>query len=157
MKTVFVFEKVAVIVMPWWEPMDPPERGTRVEVRLLEDSEKRGSRFASQRIVLDRPVFRADLFDQITGPPGNLQSAHFHPMFNGYEPCKRNWDPAIKADPVEWLRGELGDLLGLLGRAGVEPSADERAQFTDDAKAVADALPAIVASVESSWEFARSR
>ena len=31
----FAFDNVAVLVGPWHEPMDPPERGARVEVRLL--------------------------------------------------------------------------------------------------------------------------
>ena len=37
MRQAFVFERVAVLVGPWYEPMDPPERGARVEVRLLAD------------------------------------------------------------------------------------------------------------------------
>ena len=78
MRQAFVFEGVAVIVGPWHEPMDPPERGTRVEVRLLDDEPKRGSFSAAERVVLDRPVFRADLFDQTDQPPGNLDAAHFH-------------------------------------------------------------------------------
>ncbi|MCI0633973.1 MAG: hypothetical protein L0206_08685, partial [Actinobacteria bacterium] len=86
MQQAFVFDRVAVIVLPWHEPMDPPERGTRVEVRLLADEPPQGSRFAAQRVVIDQPVFRADLFDQTNAPPGNLRSAHFHPYFDGVEP-----------------------------------------------------------------------
>ena len=37
MQQAFVFEKVAVLVGPWREPMELPERGARVEVRLLAD------------------------------------------------------------------------------------------------------------------------
>ena len=37
MRQVFVFDGIAVIVGPWHEPMTPPERGARVEVRLLAD------------------------------------------------------------------------------------------------------------------------
>ena len=59
----FVFERVAVLVGPWHEPVDPPERGTRVEVRLLDLEPRRGSWSAAQRVVIDDPVFRADLFD----------------------------------------------------------------------------------------------
>ena len=90
MQQAFVFEKVAVLVGPWHEPMEPPERGARVEVRLLADEPRRGSRSAAQRLVVDQPVFRADLFDQVDGPPGNLRSAHFHPRFHGVEPCDRS-------------------------------------------------------------------
>src|SRR5262245_27126837 len=61
----FVFEKTAVIVGPWWEPAEPPERGARVEVRLRADEPRRGSASAAQRVVIDQPVFRADLFDRL--------------------------------------------------------------------------------------------
>ena len=60
-----------------------------------------------QRFVIDHPVFRADLFDQTTYPPGNLRSAHFHPNFEGVEPCDRVWPEEIKQDPTGWLAGEL--------------------------------------------------
>ena len=65
MQQAFVFERVAVLVGPWHEPVEPPERGARVEVRLLANEPRRGSRSAAQRVVLDQPVFRADLFDQV--------------------------------------------------------------------------------------------
>src|SRR3979411_2209199 len=43
MHQAFLFEKVAVVVGPWWEPGDPPERGARVELRLLSEEAHRGS------------------------------------------------------------------------------------------------------------------
>jgi hypothetical protein len=150
----FVFEGVAVLVGPWHEPANPPERGTRVEVRLLDDEPKRGSQFAAERVVLDRPAFRADLFDQITSPPGNLKSAHFHPHFDGIEPSNRVWDDAIQRDPTGWLAGELADLPALLARGGVETSGLE--WLERDAKAVRDAAPDIVAAVESTWATVRA-
>jgi hypothetical protein len=153
-KQMFAFERVAVVVLPWHEPMEPPERGTRVEVRLLADEPPRGSRFASQRIVADQPVFRADLFDQTNAPPGNLNSAHFHPYFDGIEPCDRVWDEKIKADPTGWLAGELGDLSHLLERAGVDLA--DASWVGDDAAALRDAVPAIVAAVEQTWETVRT-
>src|SRR2546421_5229740 len=65
----FAFEKVAVLVFPWYEP-GGLERGARVEVRLLVDQRWRGTRSAAQRVVIDKPVFRADLFDRTDAPPG---------------------------------------------------------------------------------------
>ena len=112
MRNAYVFEGIAVLVGPWHEPMTPPERGARVEVRLLDLEPKRGSRFAAERVVLDQPVFRADLFDRTDSPAGNLKSAHFHPRFDGIEPCDRHWDEAIQRDPAAWLAGELRDLDG---------------------------------------------
>ena len=62
MQQTFLFATVAVIVGPWHTRT---ERGARVEVRLLADEAQRGSRAAAQRIVIDQPIFRADLFDRV--------------------------------------------------------------------------------------------
>src|SRR5882757_2476594 len=94
----FVFEHVAVLVFPWYEPVDPPERGARVEVRLLTREAHRGLYAAAQRFVIDDPLFRADLFDQTTHPAENLRSAHFHSHFDGVEPTDRIWRDEIKQD-----------------------------------------------------------
>ncbi len=154
MRNAYIFEGVAVLVGPWHEPMTPPERGTRVEVRLLEREPERGSRFAAERVVLDRPVFRADLFDRTTSAPGNLESAHFHPRFDGIEPCDRHWDEAIKRDATAWLAGELADLRVLLARSGVD--VGDAAWLDDDADALRAAVPDIVAAVESTWAKVRA-
>ena len=55
MQQAFVFEKVAVLVGPWREPMELPERGARVEVRLLADEPWRGLAFGSAAVG-DRPA-----------------------------------------------------------------------------------------------------
>jgi hypothetical protein len=154
MRQAFVFEGVAVIVGPWHEPMDPPERGARVELRLLDAEPPRGTRYAAERVVLDTPVFRADLFDQMTAPAGNLRSAHFHPRFHGIEPCDREWDDAIQQDPTGWLAGELGKLPDLLARAGVDSTAC--AWLERDAAALRDAVPTITAAVQSTWDEVRT-
>jgi hypothetical protein len=148
-----VFEKVAVLVFPWREPMDPPEQGARVEVRLLADEPRRGSSAAAQRIVIDQPVFRADLFDQVGPPPGNLRSAHFHPTFDGAEPSDRHWPHAIKQDPTGWLATELGDLPRLGERSGVDGA--DASSLDTDAAALRDALPDVIAAVEATWERVR--
>lgn len=154
MRQVYVFEGVAVIVGPWHEPMTPPERGARVEVRIIDVEPKRGSRFAAERVVLDQPVFRADLFDQTDKPPGNLGAAHFHPGFDGIEPTDRNWDDAIQQDATGWLASELADLPGLLERANFDVAAAPWLEA--DAAALGDAVPTIVAAVEATWAEVRS-
>jgi hypothetical protein len=154
MRQVFVFEKVAVIVGPWHEPADPPERGARVEVRLLADEPTRGSQFAAERVVIDTPVFRADLFDQVDAPAGNLRSAHFHPHFDGIEPCDRYWEARIKSDPTGWLAGELGDLPRLLERGGV--NGEDLTSIARDAAALRAAIPAVTAAVETVWQTVRT-
>jgi hypothetical protein len=149
----FVFEKVAVLVRTWHEPMNPPERGARVELRLLADEPWRGTRSAAQRVVIDQPLFRADLFDQADGPPGNLRSAHFHPRFDGVEPCDRHWRDEIRADPTGWLAAQLGDLRRLLEDSGVDVT---HATWIDgDAATLRDTVPAIEAAVERAWDAVR--
>ena len=150
----FVFERVAVLVFPWSEPVDPPERGTRVEVRLVADEPHRGSYAAAQRFVIDDPVFRADLFDQTTHPAGNLRSAHFHSHFDGVEPTDRLWPDEIKTDPTGWLAGELCDLAHVLARASVDRLDSETVER--DAAGVREAIPAIIAAVEATWDSVRS-
>jgi hypothetical protein len=150
----FVFDKVAVLVGPWHEPMNPPERGARVEVRMLAHEPGRGSRSAAQRVVIDQPVFRADLFDQVDGPPGNLRSAHFHPRFDGIEPCDRHWDDAIQRDPLGWLAEQLRDLARLLRTAGHDAAGITA--LADDAEALRRAVPAVTAAVEVAWDTVRA-
>ena len=153
MRNAYVFEGIAVLVGPWHEPMTPPERGARVEVRLLDLEPKRGSRFAAERVVLDQPVFRADLFDRTDSPAGNLKSAHFHPRFEGIEPCDRHWDEAIQRDPAAWLAGELRDLSALLERSA---DVDDAPWLAGDADALRAAVPEIVDAVESTWADVRA-
>ena len=154
MRQAFVFDGIAVLVGPWHEPMDPPERGARVEVRLLDPEPRRGSFSAAERVVLDRPMFRADLFDRMDHPVGNLVAAHYHPGFDGIEPQDRHWDEAIQADPTGWLAGELSDLPGLLKRGGAE--VDGAPWLEADTAALRDATPAIVAAVEQFWSQVRA-
>jgi hypothetical protein len=149
----WVFDTVAVLVFPWNEPAEPPERGARVEVRLRAEEPRRGSFSAAQRVVIDEPLFRADLFDQVTAPPGNQRSAHFHPSFEGVEPCDRAWPDALRRDPTGWLAAELGDLPGLVSRGGASLDA---AALARDAAELRAAIPAIVAAVEATWSAVRA-
>src|SRR6476620_657891 len=89
------------------------EHGARIEIRELVRHPHRGSESASQLTTVDRPLWRADLFDRLAAPPGSFSVAHFHPMFKGNEPSARCWDAALSADP--WTR--LGDQLPSLGAA----------------------------------------
>jgi hypothetical protein len=154
MHQLFVFDRVAVVVGPWWEPGEPPERGARVELRLRADEPHRGSESAAQRIVVDEPLFRADLFDTLDRAPGNLRAAHFHRGFDGVEPMDREWPPELRADPTGWLAGELDDLAALLTRSGVDLS--DTPWLSGDAAALREAIPAILAAVASTWHHVRN-
>jgi len=152
MYQLFVFEQVAVVVFPWQEP-EEPVRGTRVELRMRAREPHRGSESAAQRIVVDQPLFRADLFDRFDKPGPNLLGAHFHAGFDGVEPQVRQWPTELKTDAAGWLRDQLGDLRSLLEGAGV--AADE--PWVDaDAEALRGALDAIVTAVEATWTEVRA-
>jgi hypothetical protein len=116
------------------------ERGVRLEVRLLERGELRGSIYSAQPIEVSQPVWRADLLETVNGPPGSLNRAHHHPRFRGWEPGQRNFDADLVADPVQWVGDQLADLDGLLERAGI-PGDEVTAA---DAKAVRDSVPEIM-------------
>jgi hypothetical protein len=141
---VFVFNEVAVLVRHWFEIdlMDSHlEHGARVELRLLVSQPRRGSESAAQQIVVDQPVWRADLFDRLDGTPGAFEAAHFHPHFVGVEPCERHWDDAVKAAPWDWLGTRLTDIADIVATAGVRlrDPATANEQVRADAEAIVDA------------------
>jgi hypothetical protein len=154
MRHAFIFEGIAVLVGPWHEPMDPPERGARVEVRRLGDEPRRGTRFAAQKVVIDQPLFRADLFDQVDQPPVNLRAAHFHPRFDDVEPCDRVWKEEIQKEPMRWLVSELEDLPGLIERSAVDVAHADWVER--DAKELRSAIPSIIDAVKATWRDVRA-
>jgi hypothetical protein len=133
------------IVLPEPQPgQEGAERGVRLEVRLLERGELRGSIYSAQPIEVGEPVWRVDLLEAVDGPPGSLNRAHHHPAFRGWEPGRRVFDPDLSASPVQWVGEQLADLEGLLDRAGV-PAGEWAAE---DAKAVRESLPEIMDAVD---------
>jgi len=143
----FVYNDLAILVRHWFEVSlkdSHLEHGVRLELLLREVQPHRGSESAAQKIVADRPLWRADLFDRVDGTPGAFEAAHFHPRFDGVEPCRRNWADAIKTTPWEWLHDQLADVAAIAATAGVQlpdPAAD-----TEQVRADA---PAIVAVAQS--------
>jgi hypothetical protein len=107
---ILALSRSAVIVRHWFEiDLDDAsmEHGVRVELRELAEHPRRGSESAAQIITLDRPLWRADLFDRLTDAPGSFGVAHYHPEFRGDEPCPRVWDSQLTADPWQWLEDQL--------------------------------------------------
>jgi hypothetical protein len=140
------FERVGVVAsdMYFLDPnpsagQEGAERGVRVEVRLLDRPPLTGSIYAAQPIVIDRPVWRADLFESVAGPPGSRDRIHHHPRFRGWEPGGRQYDPALSEDPIGWLVNQLADLPELLAGAQLEDSEIG----PDDARELATAAPEI--------------
>jgi hypothetical protein len=150
MLAAFGFETLGVVVgdMYFVDPnpllgQETPERGVRLELRLVDRDEPHGSIYAGVPIKFTRPVWRVDLFGSTESPPGTLDRAHHHPRFNGWEPGNRHFVPELSADPVSWLADQLADPAAVLARAGVD--ADEVTEA--DKTGLTAAAPDIVAAV----------
>lgn len=113
MQHILTLSRVAVIVRHWFE-IDlgdaSMEHGARIELRELTAQPRRGSESAAQLVTLDRPLWRADLFDRLSDEPGTFGAAHYHPWFSGNEPCARVWDPELTARPWRWLGSQFAHL-----------------------------------------------
>ena len=138
----FVHSRVAVLVRHWFEiglTDGVLEHGARLELRLLEPQGHRGTESAAQRFVIDRPVWRADLFDRLDRPAGTFSAAHFHPRFHGNEPSDRVFREELTADPWAWAAAQLSDLEAVADAAGLPPDA-----VAVDARDVREQVPLIV-------------
>ncbi len=123
---------------------ETPERGVRLELRLVDRADPQGSIYAGIPITFNRPVWRVDLFGSTESPPGTLDRAHHHPRFDGWEPGRRHFVPELSADPVSWLAGQLADPAAVLERSGVDVADVTEADLTG----LAAVAPEIVATVK---------
>lgn len=146
----FGFQRLGVVVSdlyfvnPRQTPGEEgPEQGVRLELRLLEKGDLRGSVYSAQPIAIDRPIWRVDLLESVDAS-GSFDRTHHHPKFRGWEPGRRHFVPALSADPLGWLRARLEDLPTVLEEAQVDP--DEL--HPDDEAALQRALPEILAAVD---------
>jgi hypothetical protein len=110
----FGFEALGVVVgdMYFIDPaplagQETPERGVRLELRLVDRAEPQGSIYGGVPIAFTRPVWRVDLFGSTESPPGTLDRAHHHPRFDGWEPGRRHFVAELSADPLSWLADQL--------------------------------------------------
>lgn len=147
----FGFDRIGVLVSDLYfvDPRPRPgqegaERGVRLELRLLGLGELKGSIYSGSPIEIGQPVWRVDLLETVSGPPGSLNRAHHHPAFNGWEPGRRMFDAELSAHPVAWLGNQLVDLPSVLARAEV---ADDGA-FAADADALRERVPEIMLAVQ---------
>ena len=153
------FDKVGVVAgdLYFVDPEPAPgqegaEHGVRLEVRLLERPPLTGSVYAAQPIVIDRPVWRADLLETVAGQPGSHDRTHHHPRFRGWEPGRRQYDEGMTGDPIGWLQQRLEDLPGLLAGAELDPSV----AGPHDAAEMAAAAPQIAATVRDLLQRVRA-
>jgi hypothetical protein len=159
MLQVFGFDRIGVVLgdIYFIDPapgkgQEGPERGVRLELRMLQPGDLTGSIYPSRPITIAEPVWRVDLLEAADGPPGSLDRAHHHPLMRNWEPHKRVFDRDLSADPVSWLGTMLADLEGLLGNAGIEVDAELaadadklRASVPDVQRAVASMLDRVKA------------
>jgi hypothetical protein len=128
----FVFEKVGVVVgdLYFLDP-DPapgqegPEHGVRLELRVFDRGELKGTIYSATPIAAGRPIWRVDLLESVDGKPGSFNRTHHHPKFDPdtWNPGRRVYERELSADPLGWLAGQLSDLPGILDRAGVSEDA----------------------------------
>jgi hypothetical protein len=153
----FGFERVSVLLSDLYfidpaplEGQESAERGVRLEVRMLERGELKGSIYSAQPIGIGQPVWRADLLESVDSPPGSLDRAHHHPAFTGWEPGHRVFDLQLSASPVGWVGEQLADLAGLLRRAGIDgdESSGGDGSFARDAESLRGCVPEIMAAVD---------
>lgn len=146
----FGFGQVGVLVSDLYfvdpqplEGQESAEHGVRLEVRMLDRGELRGSIYSAQPIGIGRPVWRADLLESVDSPPGSLDRAHHHPAFAGWEPGHRVFDQELSARPAAWVGKQLADLAALLSRAGIDLD-DSLAADADSLRACVPEIMAVV-------------
>jgi hypothetical protein len=143
----FVFERVGIVVgdLYFLDPnprpgQEGPEHGVRLELRVIDRGELKGTIYSATPIEVGRPIWRVDLLESVDGKPGSFDRTHHHPKFTGWDPGPRTYLKELSADPFGWLAGQLADLPGVLGRAGVPQDIADPA----DAASLRDIAPAIV-------------
>ena len=120
------------------------EHGVRLELRVLDRGELRGSQYSAQPISVGRPLWRVDLLESVEGEPGSFDRTHHHPVFTDWEPGRRVFVRELSRDPIQWLATRLSDLPGVLKEAGV----DADVAGPGDAEALRREVPEILEATE---------
>jgi hypothetical protein len=143
----FVFERVGVVVgdLYFLDPNPHPgqegaEHGVRLELRVFDRGDLKGTIYSAMPIEVGRPIWRVDLLEAVDGKPGSFNRTHHHPKFNGWDPTGRQFLRELSSDPLGWLGAQLADLPAVLERAGVPPEVAD----PSDAASLRDIAPAIV-------------
>jgi hypothetical protein len=154
----FGFERYGVVVGDLYH-IDPhpakgqegPERGVRLELRVLDRGELRGSIYSAQPIGVAEPVWRVDLLESVAGPPGSFDRTHHHPAFRGWDPGKRVFVRELSADPLGWLSSQLCDLEGVLKQAGAEPHEADAESLRAHVPEILDAVRRLLGEARDAW------
>ena len=156
----FGFERIAVVVSDLYFVDPTPaagqegaERGVRLELRMLDRGELKGSIYSAQPIAVGRPIWRVDLLESVAGEPGSFDRTHHHPAFRGWEPGSRHFADELSSDPLTWLEARLLDVPGVLDTAGVARDEVDGA----DAVELRKVVPEILAAVRRLLDEVRTR
>jgi hypothetical protein len=143
----FVFERVGIVVgdLYFLDPnphkgQEGAEHGVRLELRVFDRGDLKGTIYSAMPIEVGRPIWRVDLLESVDGKPGSFNRTHHHPKFNGWDPTDRQFLRELSSDPLGWLSAQLSDLPAVLERAGVPPEVAD----PSDAASLRDIAPAIV-------------
>jgi hypothetical protein len=120
------------------------ERGVRLELRMFERDDLKGSVYSAVPIRVDRPIWRVDLLETAESEPGSLNRAHHHPRFEGWEPGRRVFVEELSASPLTWTRDRFAAIDGVLADARVDASD----LGAGDVEGLRAAGPAVVAQLE---------
>jgi hypothetical protein len=120
------------------------ERGVRIELRMFERDDLKGSVYSAVPIRVDRPIWRIDLLETADSKPGSLNRAHHHPKFHGWEPGNRVFVKELSAEPLTWVAKRFAEIDAVLGDAAI----DTGALGPDDVESLRAAGPAVIAQLE---------
>jgi hypothetical protein len=158
----FVFERVGVVVgdLYFLDPkpakgQEGPEHGVRLELRVFDRGDLKGSIYSAVPIEAARPIWRVDLLESVDGKPGSYDRTHHHPSFaadGSWDPRPRQFLRELSADPLGWLGGQLADLPGILQRAGVP---EDTAHPSDEAS-LREMAPVIVSTAKMMLDKVRA-
>lgn len=121
----FAFDRLGVVVgdLYFKDPQpakgqEGPEHGVRLELRVINRAEPKGTIYAAIPIEVAEPVWRVDLLESVDGKPGSYDRTHHHPAFTEWNPSHRVFARDLTSDPFGWLETQLKDLPAILDKAG---------------------------------------
>lgn len=124
-----------------------PERGVRVEVRQIENHPQSGSRYSAYPIDIRTAIWRADLLGSVAAGPGARDRMHYHPLMADDEPGDRQYDPAITADPLDWIAMQIEQVEKIVAAKVPDVTA-----YRHDLAEIRRQAPLIVGSIEQMME-----
>lgn len=149
----FVFDRVGVVLgdIYFLDPQpakgqEGPEHGVRLELRVFERGDLKGTIYSAIPISAGRPIWRVDLLESVDGTPGSYDRTHHHPKFqeSTWDPYPRKFLRELSSDPLGWLGAELENLPGILKRAGVPADIAD----PSDADSLREMAPTIVGTAK---------